>query len=179
MSRRRKKNKSDYILIVLIIIFGSLLLLNKCLSEKNLNKNKKDNGKNITVEKSTKKEETKKENKKITSKTEEIKKENKETESKKEEVKKETGPKSTEEEETKKERDNNATINIELIGEDEITINKGEKYVDQGVKATDSDGNDVTDEIEIINGVDTSKSGKYSVVYSYGKNIVIRKVIVK
>lgn len=127
------------------------------------------------------KKDTKENKEKINDKSNNIEDKNKETtkENKTEKKEETSGPMPTEEEETKKERDKNITINIELIGEDEVTVNRGSKYVDQGVKATDSDGNDMTDELEVVNNVDTSKVGKYSVVYSYGKNIVIRKVIVK
>lgn len=127
------------------------------------------------------KKDTKENKEKINDKSNNTEDKNKETtkENKTEKKEETSGPMPTEEEETKKERDKNITINIELIGEDEVTVNRGSKYVDQGVKATDSDGNDMTDELEVVNNVDTSKVGKYSVVYSYGKNIVIRKVIVK
>ena len=90
-----------------------------------------------------------------------------------------TGPAETEEEENKNEMSENITINMELVGDEEVSINVGEKYVDPGIVATDSNGNDVSDKIDINSNVDANKKGKYRVIYSYGKSIVIRRVIVE
>lgn len=68
---------------------------------------------------------------------------------------------------------------IDLIGEQKITIEKGTKYVDQGAKALDTNGNDISNQIKVDNSVDTSKSGEYTVTYSIGNYIVIRTVVVK
>lgn len=158
-SRRKNRFLDAILLIILLLLIGFLGY--RIYKEKFEPKNTKENEVIETKKNSDKKESTKEEKK-----DEEVKKE-------------ETGPAPTEEEETKKERDKNITISMELIGEDEITINKGDKYTDPGITATDSEGNDLTSEVEITNNVDTSKAGKYSVVYSYGKNIIIRRVIVK
>lgn len=90
-----------------------------------------------------------------------------------------SGPSKIEKEENENEREENITVDLVLIGEEEITIKQGEKYIDEGVIATDSSGNDVTDKISIDNKVNTNKKGEYMVIYSYGKSIVIRKVIVE
>lgn len=160
MARRKKNKKIIFFLVILIIFLGGIIILKKYFvnHEIELNNNKvSTNNKIFPSNKDNNKE------------TKEVKINNVE----------EKGPKATEEEETQKEVDKNVSINIELIGEEEIIINKGDNYIDQGVKATDSDGKDLTDDIEIINNVDTSKAGNYSIIYSYGKNIVIRKIIVR
>jgi len=161
MSRRSRRKKINIFLLLLLIILVGFLCY-KIYEDKTKSKTSDE----VVETKETKKNTN---NNKI------------ETVESKEETKKEesSGPMPTEEEETKKERDKNITINMELIGEDEITINKGDKYVDQGIKATDGEGNDLTNDVEITNNVDTSKEGKYSIIYSYGKNIIIRRVIVK
>ncbi len=161
MSRRSRRKKINIFLLLLLIILVGFLCY-KIYEDKTKPKTSDE----VVETKETKKDTN---NNKI------------ETVESKEETKKEesSGPMPTEEEETKKERDKNITINMELIGEDEITINKGDKYVDQGIKATDGEGNDLTNDVEITNNVDTSKEGKYSIIYSYGKNIIIRRVIVK
>ena len=163
--RRRGKNKlfNSILLIILIILIGLLCYI-IYVDKIKTNNTKEDT--NITTKKN-KEDNSKKEVEKTENKVEKNNTENS------------VGPMETEEEETKKERDKNISINLELIGEEEITIKKGDKYTDPGVKATDSDGNDMTDEIEIINNVDSNKAGKYSIVYSYGKNIIIRTVIVE
>ena len=74
---------------------------------------------------------------------------------------------------------NNITAKLELIGSDEITLKVGEKYKELGVKAVDSNGKDISSQVSIENNVDTSKSGNYMVIYSIGKSMVIRNVIVK
>lgn len=54
---------------------------------------------------------------------------------------------------------------IELIGDRTIELNIGEPYVEKG--ATAYEGNDdVSSKIKIIGNVDTSKVGKYEVIYS-------------
>lgn len=73
------------------------------------------------------------------------------------------------------------TPEISLIGENEIKINIGDTYNDEGAKAS-LDGNEIN--VEKIGDVDTSKSGEYDIKYiaknSKGMNkvTVIRKVIV-
>lgn len=88
-------------------------------------------------------------------------------------------PAKTEKEENKQENINNITVKIELIGEEEVIISKGEKYNDLGAKAVDSTGKDVSDKIKIDNTVNTNNEGTYTVTYSIGNSIVMRYVIVK
>lgn len=68
---------------------------------------------------------------------------------------------------------------IELIGEEEITINLGDKYTELGAKAYNTSGEDISKEIKIDSSVDTSKQGRYTVSYSIGNFIVMRYVVVK
>ena len=88
-------------------------------------------------------------------------------------------PKREENKENIQENLNNITVNLELIGDEEITLKLGEKYNELGAKAIDEDGNDVSKYVKIENEVDTSKAGEYVVIYSIGKSIVIRNVYVK
>ena len=71
------------------------------------------------------------------------------------------------------------TVNLELIGEENVTVSVGSKYKDAGVKATYSDGSDASAEVDIDNAVDTSKSGIYTVSYSAGNVVIIRRVTVE
>ncbi len=73
---------------------------------------------------------------------------------------------------------------ITIIGENIIELEKGEEYIEKGSKATDSDGNDITNDIKITNNININKYGEYKVIYEvsdkYGnKAIKLRKVIVK
>lgn len=174
MSRLRKKTRKNLLytfFIILIFIFFLGVIYKKNYLDKNnniinnvINKQKEE----ITTKENTTNETEKESDSKSSSKTIN----NTSTEKKEE-------PAKTEKQENKNELSNNVTINIELIGEEEITINVNDKYVDKGVKATDSNGNDVTKYINVENNVDTSKQGTYYVIYSYGKSIVIRTVNVK
>lgn len=71
------------------------------------------------------------------------------------------------------------SVTLELIGEENITIKKGTKYKDEGVKATYSDGSDASSEVEVDNAVDTSKKGTYTVSYYAGNAVVIRRITVE
>jgi len=149
------------ILLVLIII---LLLLKFDILKNNVNTiNNNNNNKNEIKNKTNKETKNSSTNEKIKNKIKEDK----------------SGPAETEEEENINERVDNVTVNLELIGKEEITINVGDKYVDEGVKATDNNGNDVSDKITVENNVNPNKKGEYMIIYSYGKSIVIRTVIVK
>lgn len=54
---------------------------------------------------------------------------------------------------------------ITLNGASEVTIKVGDVYKDEGAKAADSKGNDLTDKLVITNDIDTSKAGDYEVTY--------------
>ena len=70
-------------------------------------------------------------------------------------------------------------VSLELIGEENVEVDKGSKYKDPGVKATYSDGTDASNEVDVDNAVDTSKEGTYTVSYYAGNAVVIRRVTVK
>lgn len=75
---------------------------------------------------------------------------------------------------------NNANkYTIELIGSETITINLGSDYVEPGYKAYDKNNNDYTNQVEITNNVDTSKTGEYEILYSIDNINKVRYVIVK
>ena len=174
MSRLRKKTRKNLLytfLILLIFIFFLGVIYKKNYLDKNnsiinnvINKQKEEITTNENTTKELKNDSSSKSNSETINSTSTEKKEE---------------PAKTEKQETKNELNNNVTVNIELIGEEELTINVNDKYIDKGVKATDSNGNDVTKYIDIENNVDTSKQGTYYVIYSYGKSIVIRTVNVK
>lgn len=65
---------------------------------------------------------------------------------------------------------------IELVGEEAITINLGEEYIEPGYTAYDKNNKDVTEQVEITSTVDTTKVGEYEVLYSLGKTNIIRYV---
>ena len=161
----RMKNKGLnvllYILLLILLVIIIILLLFKFDILKN--NNNTNNSSNKTSESSKKVEEA------DTSKN--IDENNSKTSS--------SGPAETEKEENIKEKIDNKTVNLKLLGDEEIYLNVGEDYIDEGVVATDSGGNDVSDKITIDNNVNTTEKGEYMVIYSYGKSIVIRKVIVK
>lgn len=54
---------------------------------------------------------------------------------------------------------------IEVLGEPEVTVQKGSTYTDAGCKAT-LQGEDVTSQVAVKSNVNTAKSGTYSVEYS-------------
>lgn len=74
---------------------------------------------------------------------------------------------------------------INLNGSSNIAVNVGDSYKDQGASAKDSSGNDISNDINVINSVDTSEPGDYNVTYrvkdSYGNisDTVTRRVRVK
>ena len=166
MARRRKK-RSTFEKVILFILFLILaVLLFYAFKDNFINE---EDPKIINKEnKNNKNENTKKEDK--NEKQEEAKSTSKINNSE---------PKKNEQDETKQEIQNNVSVNIELIGNEEIVLNQGEKYIEPGIKAKDSNGNDVSNKVYIESNVDTSKKGEYMVIYSIGKATVIRNVTVK
>ncbi len=57
---------------------------------------------------------------------------------------------------------------IVLLGDEEITIYKGEEYQEPGYSGTDSNNKDVTGEINVTDNIDTKKIGTYKVTYTIG-----------
>ena len=76
-------------------------------------------------------------------------------------------------------------VRISLVGENEVTILKGEKYIDLGAKAYKGQvgSNSRTSEVTVSGVVNTNKAGTYYLVYTSGEGdfavSVTRKVIVK
>ena len=54
---------------------------------------------------------------------------------------------------------------ITLNGEETITLKVGEKYTEQGAKATDRTDGDITNKVQITGSVNTSKAGTYTITY--------------
>ena len=154
-----KNKKILWLFICILLIVCSILVMYKFISDKNTKIDSED----------IKKTETR----------ETIIDDKKDNEIQKEEDNKVIEPQKDEQLENKQEVENNGYYEISLIGEDEIYINVGEKYNELGAKAFDKDGNDVSNKISIQNEVDTTKKGEYMVIYSIGKSMVIRNVIVK
>lgn len=81
-----------------------------------------------------------------------------------------------------REENKNKTVDVKEIilkGEKEITIKLNDKYNELGAKATDKEGNDISNKIEINSEVDTTKKGTYKVFYSIGNYINVRYVTVE
>lgn len=169
MSKKRRKNSDKIRNIILVILF--ILLLVIIFIAINQNKDKDDiqnnNVKNQIEENNINKKEDK------TTNPDETNNSNNASNDVNSE------PKQEEKSETKQEIQNNITVNLELNGSEEITINVGDKYKELGAKAIDSTGKDVSSQINIDSNVDTSKKGEYMVIYSIGKSMAIRTVIVK
>lgn len=73
---------------------------------------------------------------------------------------------------------NSDKYTLELLGEENITINLGENYVEPGYKAYDKKDNDVTAEVKVLNEIDTSKIGKYEILYTIGNVNKVRYITV-
>jgi len=73
---------------------------------------------------------------------------------------------------------------ITLLGDSTVEVFVGETYTDAGATAIDGDGNDISNDILVVNPVDTNTAGEYTITYNVtdanGNNAaqVIRKVFV-
>lgn len=72
---------------------------------------------------------------------------------------------------------------ITLKGNSEITLNQGDKYNDEGARATDNIDGDITSKIKVSGKVDITKSGTYTITYTVtdkagNRTEVTRKVTV-
>lgn len=174
MAKRKNKSSIFTILFALVISIGIIIFLENSFfgsftNNKNIKETKKDNKINIKKDNNKEKENNNSNSTTNNSSNSNIMKDDTTI----------SEPAKTEKEENKQENTNNITVKIELIGEEEVTISKGEKYNDLGAKAVDSTGKDVSDKIRIDNTVNTNKEGTYTVTYSIGNSIVMRYVIVK
>lgn len=175
--RRRKNNVLNYFLTIIILFLIGVLCYkiyteqikpdNKVKSnnktEENIDKqdnkdNKKENNKEL---KNTNTNNTTNNEAKPTEKVTDKSSKNEKTENKNEQARK------------------GGTVTLELKGEDTVTVSKGSNYKDEGFTATYSDGSDASSEVDVDNAVDTSKKGVYTVTYSVGNTVVIRRVTVE
>lgn len=155
--------KKNFIFIIVLVIFVSILLISLI----HLNNEKISKGNKID-------EHNKVDKKEINTETIDNKEES-------ENVKQEENIPKTEqkENEIQNEIKNKNVSSIELIGDEEITLNLGDKYVEYGAKAYNTNGEDISDSIIIDSSVDITKVGTYKVSYSIGNYIVIRTIIIK
>jgi len=72
----------------------------------------------------------------------------------------------------------NENPKIRLNGSFNIYLKKGKEYVDKGVEITTIEGEDVSNNVSIIGGVDTNNEGIYEITYSYQNVSIKRNVIV-
>lgn len=173
---RRKKNKAINIFFTIILLFLIGILCYKIYIDQ-LSPEVKKEDKTNTTEKNNNTKEIKNENKTNNDTKKENNNENKESTP----IEKVTNKSSSDE---KKENKNEqarrgGSVNLELLGEENVTVSVGSKYNDAGVKATYSDGSDASVEVDIDNAVDTSKAGTYTVTYSAGNVVIIRRVTVE
>lgn len=63
-------------------------------------------------------------------------------------------------------KNNDSEPVITLNGENHITLNVGETYIEQGATAKDDKDGDISSKISISGSVNTSKAGKYTITYS-------------
>lgn len=162
MARRKRKNMLfNMVLIILLIILGFIAFKAydsyRTSKEDNFIKEEKEKATEVKKVKEENSEEEKKETTNTTQKS---------SSDEKEEIKNEVERKG-------------GVVNIELKGDDEITIKKGDSFNDPGFTATYEDGTDASSEVKVEGTVDTSKEGKYTISYSVGNNIVMRRVIVE
>ena len=73
---------------------------------------------------------------------------------------------------------NEVTIDLRLFGSNEITLKHGEEYEEIGYYAIDSNGVIRTNEVRVINNVDSNNAGIYRVTYQIADIIKTRIVIV-
>ena len=65
---------------------------------------------------------------------------------------------------------------IDLSGNREITIYKGDIYIEPGYTARDSKGNDLTDKVIVNNMIDISTTGTYEIIYTLN-NTEVKRII--
>lgn len=71
---------------------------------------------------------------------------------------------------------------VELLGENEMTVQVGTTFVEPGFRATDCTGRDVTDQVRVSGSVDTGRCGSYELTYSVtdraGNVTTVRRTVV-
>ena len=69
-----------------------------------------------------------------------------------------------------------SVIDLNLVGDDNVTINLGDTYIDEGVSAYFKD-EDISDKVNVTNNIDNYKVGTYEINYSVNyKNKSAKKV---
>lgn len=73
---------------------------------------------------------------------------------------------------------------INLIGEENVALDYGSKYVEEGFSAIDNYDGDITSKVKVKNTIDTKKPGTYKITYSVtdtngNKSKVYRNVVIK
>ena len=63
---------------------------------------------------------------------------------------------------------NGGTYNLELLGDETVTISQGEDYIEPGYKATKGK-KDVTNLVKVVTTVDSSEAGEYTILYSINR----------
>lgn len=175
--RGKPKKNNNGVLITLLIIFVLVLMIllffddikkiydskkENTIIDNSTNKNEKDKNSNQVGDKNNQKDNNSIKNDKDNKKDDEsldIKKDN--------------------EEQSIHENKNKIEASIKLNGDRKITLKLGEKYVEYGAKAYDSDGNDISSNITIDNQVNINEKGKYLVIYYIGNVTAVRTVIVE
>ncbi|MBO6195687.1 MAG: DUF5011 domain-containing protein [Bacilli bacterium] len=180
MARRKKKNNGLNIFLVIILLFLIGVLCYKIYDDQFKNLKTNTNDKRIENKDNNNKtnKNTNNNEQKIDNKTNTTKSNTDVIEEKANEVTEKSSK--NENTETKNEhKRRGGTVTLELIGEENVVVDKGSKYIDSGVKAMYSDGTDASNEVDVDNAVDTSKEGTYTVSYYAGNAVVIRRVTVR
>ena len=74
---------------------------------------------------------------------------------------------------------NSEKYKLNIIGDENITINLGSDYIEPGYSAYDKKGNDITKDVKITNNININKEGNYEILYSIGNISKVRYVTVK
>lgn len=73
---------------------------------------------------------------------------------------------------------NDETFELNLLGEDTVTIYQGTDYVEPGYMAYNDQNEDLTNHVVIMSNVDVKFVGEYQIIYKLGKITKSRKVVV-
>lgn len=68
------------------------------------------------------------------------------------------------------------TYNINLVGDNNVTITLGNDYIESGYSAFDSNNNDLTQEVEVSSNLRINEVGIYEITYKIKDTKVIRTI---
>jgi len=71
------------------------------------------------------------------------------------------------------------TYSIELTGEKSMIITLGNDYIEPGYLAYDSNGNDLTNQVNVSSNINPNEVGNYEITYTVGDTTVIRSIEIK